>query len=80
MFTPGQKIKCVQGEGAYLKSGVVYTCKAFTRGWVYVKELPSPFDGGWRPSRFISPDEGKEYERFMDRVMKPVDLGQPVTA
>lgn len=84
MYKPGQKIRCVDASGTYnqLSVNTVYTVDhmlLLTGEWfVHLCEV-RPHEAGWFPSRFREDDQS-DFKGFMDRVLKPVDLGQPVTA
>jgi hypothetical protein len=86
MFKPGQKLKCINAKGQNLLIvGNIYTCTrmSFQDGewFVVIGEFPEQWGGdGWYPWRFAVATDTKDFERFMERLLKPVDLGQPVTA
>ena len=83
MFRPGQRVRCIDAKGAgMLLEGAVYTVSHMEmfggQNWVHLSEV-LPASAGWYPNRFREDDQ-QDFQRFMDRVMKPVKLDQPVAA
>lgn len=90
-FAVGKKVQVMNNNGCVRPDliGAVGTITApyigdLERDWRV--EIPGkPTDDpivGWsfRQSNLKLLDDDSDYERFMERVMKPVDLGQPVAA
>lgn len=77
----GQKLKCVNSRGMshWITEGGVYTFSGLSTisGLYCLSETGSVGYFAWR---FVPADDRQDYERFMGRVLKPVDLGKPVTA
>lgn len=86
MFKPGQKIRCVDDSGVkkHLTAGRIYVFDRYKTDnvgtWVYLVAGNSDQPGGWYQNRFVAADDLSDFERFMDRVKKPVDLREPVSA
>lgn len=84
-FRPGMLVEVIYTQPDlrhYLGERFVLTKKA-TGDWAHCWE--TPWNEGPVPvyaeENSIKPvDDGSDYKRFMERVMKPVDLGQPVMA
>lgn len=81
-FKPGQRVRCVDNSGAtmHLKVGSIYTVSHYSTdhngSWCHLKEM----EGGWYEHRFEPEIANDGFESFMERVMKPVKLDEPVTA
>lgn len=64
-------------RGVIVKFGPIYPPSRFTRWQVRFDDgdYCDPIEDCLHPI-----DDAADYQRFMERVMKPVDLGQPVSA
>ena len=62
----------------WITNGHVYTFSGFSWHADGLYTLAETGDTGYYPWRFM--EEPDDFSRFMERVLKPVDLGKPVTA
>ena len=78
-----RKLKCIDNSTVedMLTLGAVYTYShtTITDGTAYYHLAETKPSAGWYPSRFAEMTDD-DFARFMDKVMKPVKLDQPIAA